>query len=312
MDELTLFGQRDRDDRPDWLANPRVLRWETAGFDGVEVLKAIVECPDHPSGEAALTEAVATAMVAGYTKPRDALARVADRHKTRINVQNSGRYPGRGRPDLLFVTREGVNRLVLDSAKPEAARLKDWLAEDVMPAIEDTGSYAVPTPLTEVDLLDQLEAEARRTMRAIAGWRQEKKRAELAEARADVAEGELRKMRAAGGLTLRVFRKTYFPDVKENEFLAHCYRKNYLIDQRPCDENGDRLRDDDNELVYGKQHRHPGHAGLRWLKLEGKGVHGGKRRADTRVRPHTETDFVDRLVQDGLPRYDQLQIGQAS
>lgn len=179
--DLDLFANAG-DERPAWLTNPRVLRWETAAFGDVEVLKAIVACPDRPSGETALTEAVATAQVAGYSKPHDALARIIGRQKATISIQSSGRY-SRGNPDRLFLTREGVNRLVLDSTKPEAGRLKDWLAEDVLTSIEDTGSYTASLSLTEVDLLDQLEAEVQRTMRAIAGWRQEKQRAELAEAR---------------------------------------------------------------------------------------------------------------------------------
>lgn len=307
VDELALFSE----ERPTWLINPRVLRWETADFGGVEVLKAIVACPDHPTGEVALTEGISTATVAGYSKTRDALAGISSRYKTTLSVQSSGRY-SRGNPERVFLTREGVNRLVLDSTKPEAARLKDWLAEDVLPAIEDTGTYTAPRSLIEVDLLDQLEAETQRTIQAINGWREERQRADLAEARAEVAEDTLRKMRAAGGLNLRTFRKTHFPDVGERVFLAHCYRKSYLIDQRPCWPDGERKRDSDGDLIYGPQHNHPGHAGLGWLKLEGTGEHGGKRRQETRVRPHTELGFVDRLVQDGLPRYDHPQIGGAA
>lgn len=203
----------------------------------------------------------------------------------------------------LFTRRTVLNVGMLLRESDVAKRVRSMLLD----VEEDT---AVATfDVTSLDGVAQLLEAAQRSL-TIA--RAERQRADNAEARAEVAEDELRKMRAAGGLILRTFRKTYFPDVGEKVFLAHLYRKDYLIDQRPCWDNGDRKRDSDGNLIYGKQHNHPGHAGLRWLKLEGTGEYGGKRRAETRVRPHTEVDFVERLVQDGLPRYDHPQIGGAA
>lgn len=207
-------------------------------------------------------------------------------------------------PRLGLFTRRALLNVGLLLRESEVAKQVRSLLLDV-----EADSSIAGFDVTTLDGVARLLEAAQRSL-TIA--RSERQRADLAEVRADAAEDELRRMRAAGGLNLRVFRKTYFPDVPEKQFMTHLYSKNYLIDQRPVDEHGDRLRDDDGELIYGRQHRHPGHAGLRWLKLEGTGTHGGKRRAETRVRPHTELDFVARLEQDGLPKYDHPQIGAAS
>jgi prophage antirepressor-like protein len=255
--ELDLFAAHAAatDDRPDWLANPRVLRWVTADFGGIEALKAIVACPDHPSGEAALSEAVATAMVAGYSKPRDALSRVADRHKTRINVQNSGRYAGRGRPDRLFVTREGVNRLVLDSTKPEAARLKDWLAEDVLTAIEDTGSYTVPTRTdAEVVTLDSLELAHKQLGAALAIARQKEAENQQLVARNAVlepmAEGYRHFLEADG--TVKWANACEHLGVAPNLFGAHLRSRKILVTDEYTV-----IRTDGPEKRQGERHNRP-------------------------------------------------------
>jgi hypothetical protein len=203
----------------------------------------------------------------------------------------------------LFTRRTVLNVGMLLRESDVAKRVRSMLLD------VEADSAVATFDVTSLDGVAQLLEAAQRSL---AMARAERQRADNAEARAEVAEDELRKMRAAGGLILRTFRKTYFPDVGEKVFLAHLYRKDYLIDQRPCWDNGDRKRDSDGNLIYGKQHNHPGHAGLRWLKLEGTGEYGGKRRAETRVRPHSELDFVERLVQDGFPRYDHPQIGAAS
>lgn len=57
-------------------------------------------------------------------------------------------------PRRLFVNREGANRIVLDSRSERARELKAWLADDVMPALEDTGRYEIPRQAPSLDVAD--------------------------------------------------------------------------------------------------------------------------------------------------------------
>ena len=48
------------------------------------------------------------------------------------------RFPNRG---ALFLTRAGVNLMLMASDKPKASEFREWLAGDVVNAIVDTGGY---------------------------------------------------------------------------------------------------------------------------------------------------------------------------
>lgn len=67
----------------------------------------------------------------------DALAAIPERHKSRFSLGLPGSAPW-------FVTKPGAYRLILRSRKPEAERFQDWLTDEVIPAIESTGSYGLP------------------------------------------------------------------------------------------------------------------------------------------------------------------------
>lgn len=47
-------------------------------------------------------------------------------------------FPNRG---LIFLTRAGRNHVLMASTKPEAKEFREWLAGEVVVAIEDTGGY---------------------------------------------------------------------------------------------------------------------------------------------------------------------------
>lgn len=80
-------------------------------------------------------------------------------------------------PRRLFINREGAYRIVLDSRSLSARELKAWLADDVMPSIEDTGSYVAPASDATILNLDDLGALEKLNVafgRAIAAAKQER------------------------------------------------------------------------------------------------------------------------------------------
>jgi len=63
----------------------------------------------------------------------------------RVMIQALGLCQPKGhRPittQAIFLTRKGVNLVLMYSGKPIAQETRQWLAGDVMPAIADTGGY---------------------------------------------------------------------------------------------------------------------------------------------------------------------------
>jgi hypothetical protein len=129
-------------------------------------------------------------------------------------------------------------------------------------------------------------------------------RADRAEARANVAEGKFKAIEAGDGLTLTAFHKKYFSEVTERTFFEHLYSRGYLIDQR-----GKGSQREDGSFRDGAEHRHPTFKGKPFFYLHGSGVHGNRRRENTRVRPgDPELLLKAALVKDGL-RGNQHTVG---
>jgi hypothetical protein len=125
---------------------------------------------------------------------------------------------------------------------------------------------------------------------------EEADRADKAEFRAEVAEGKFQAIEAGDGLTLTAFHKKYFSEVTERTFFEHLYSRGYLIDQR-----GKGSERDDGTFRDGPEHRHPTFKGKPFFYLHGSGVHGKKRRENTRVRPgNPELLLKAALTKDGL------------
>lgn len=188
-----------------------------------------------------------------------------------------------GRPPKA-VTEGGLYRLVMRSDVAMAEPFQDWVTDEVLPAIRRTGRYEVgrARELSRRDLAQMVIAEA--------------DRADQAEHRAELAEGTVREIEGANGLTFRMFHKKYFSDVREREFFEHLYAKGYLIDQR-----GKGSVRPDGSVRDGSEHRHPGFKGKPFLYLHFVGVHGERRRESARVRPgQPELDFKAALVREGL------------
>jgi prophage antirepressor-like protein len=171
----------------DEVLTPTSDQWSIRKFDGMtSVLEAVL------SGTQWL-EVAGLCRVMNHSNPSKAVQDlVLPEHVRKLNTSTAyfpdhGHVNGRGNPIKLFVSREGANRLLLDSRISGAQRIKAWLADEVLPSIADTGTYTAPRPLGEVDLLDELEAANSRAGRALAGWRAGQERARVAEARADAA-----------------------------------------------------------------------------------------------------------------------------
>lgn len=56
--------------------------------------------------------------------------------KSNMMIDHDSRFPNRG---LVFLTRAGVHQLLMASTKPAAKEFREWLAGEVVVAIEDTG-----------------------------------------------------------------------------------------------------------------------------------------------------------------------------
>ncbi|TMS00112.1 DNA replication protein DnaD [Nonomuraea basaltis] len=125
---------------------------------------------------------------------------------------------------------------------------------------------------------------------------EEADRADKAVYRAEIAEGKFQAIEAGDGLTLTAFHKKYFSEVTERTFFEHLYSRGYLIDQR-----GKGSERDDGTFRNGPEHRHPTFKGKPFFYLHGSGVHGKKRRENTRVRPgDPELLLKAALSKDGL------------
>jgi prophage antirepressor-like protein len=162
---------------------PAADQWSIREFDGSPILVATID------GEG-WSEVVGLCRLMDHTNPSKAVQDlVPPEHARKLNTStayfpSAGYGNGRGNPIKWFVSREGANRLLLDSRVPGARRLKAWLADDVLPSIEDTGSYgALGTVLFDPNDLDSLERLTQAATAAIAMVRQERVRAEVAEAK---------------------------------------------------------------------------------------------------------------------------------
>ncbi|MEV4247021.1 hypothetical protein AB0J63_26855 [Streptosporangium canum] len=179
------------------------------------------------------------------------------------------------------------------------------IAKEVRTALLDAGERetgqavapALPEPSRKELAQYWYEAEQRAEVEAA--------RAVKAESRARAIEGKFREFEGGDGITLTKFHKKHFSEVGERTFFEHLYSRHYLIDQRSKgSEREDGTRRD------GPEHAHPGAKGKQFLYLHEGGVHGGRRRHRTYVRPgDPELLFKAALVRDGL-RGNQHVVGQ--
>lgn len=188
--------------------------------------------------------------------------------------------------EFTAVNESGMYALVFQSNKPEAKRFRRWVTNDVLPQIRKTGRYGT-VEMSREELLSRAFVEATKAI-------------EEFKAKAESGERFKREIEAGDGLTLREFHKKYFSEITETEFMEHLYNRAYLINQlgkgsrRTSGPKAGTRRD-------GSQHRHPTYKGKEFFYLHCAGIHGGKRRETTRVRPgEWEIALRDKLSIEGL------------
>lgn len=194
--------------------------------------------------------------------------------------------PG-GSQKMTVIYEDGIWELIFLSRKPEAKAIKKRVKE-VLRTIRETGQFQAE-PMDELALAER-NVELIKEKRALAH------RAAAAELKAAEGASFRTAIEAGDGLRPRDFHKKYFSDVPDRAFFNHLYAKGYLIDQRGKGGYGP-----DGKLRNGPDHGRPAFKGKHYFYLHNGGVHGGKRRENTRVRPgQVELEFKARLIADGL------------
>ncbi|MFD6551279.1 BRO family protein [Streptomyces sp. NPDC058398] len=94
--------------------------------------------------------------VLGLANGRDAVGRLPERMKSSVAISDG--TPGN--PNKTVIRESGVYRLIMRSNLPAAERFQDWLAEEVIPSIRQTGSYSIEpaTPALPQDYEEALVA----------------------------------------------------------------------------------------------------------------------------------------------------------
>lgn len=144
-----------------------------------------------------------------------------------------------------------------------------------------------------IEAEDRADAEAQRAEAAEAVAAEQADRLAIAAPKAAVLDA----IEAGTGMTLKSYRKSYFPDIPEREFFTHLYRRGFLIDQR-----GTGAWDARRQRYYdGPQHGHPAALANPYLYLHSVLDRFDVRRFHARVRPgQPEVKLRDLLVRQGL------------
>lgn len=85
------------------------------------------------------------AKILGYRDAANAVRTLRDQHKGTQPVSTP-----RGLQDLTVISRSGLFRLALRSDRAEADSFQDWVTDEVLPAISDTGAYVAPAQRGEM------------------------------------------------------------------------------------------------------------------------------------------------------------------
>ncbi|QDF20268.1 hypothetical protein SEA_BRAN_33 [Corynebacterium phage Bran] len=173
-----------------------------------------------------------------------------------------------------------------DPRKHEIAAAQTYFAVRTREAETAPQRFEIPTTYAGA-----LRAAAEQAERAEI----EAARAAKAERRADALNDFKRGIEGSDGITPTDFGKKYFSDVPAKKFQEHLYKRGWQIDQRGARVNHE------GKPRPGFDHGKPTAKGRPYIYNHDKGVHGGKRRFNPRIRPQMELEFRDRLAAEGLP-----------
>lgn len=83
----------------------------------------------------------------GYKNPSEAIAdNVSPKNSRALDLGKRGRKP-------IFISEAGVYELIMRSHLPTAAAFQNWVYEQVLPSIRQTGTYTGQMPLAELGTL---------------------------------------------------------------------------------------------------------------------------------------------------------------
>lgn len=94
----------------------------------------------------------------GYVNPRDALAKHVDPQDKRVSPVAT---PG-GLQNITLINKSGLYSLILDSQLPKAKEFRHWVTSEVLPQVDEMGSYSLPNvseasnSLSEMELLEKI------------------------------------------------------------------------------------------------------------------------------------------------------------
>lgn len=128
-------------------------------FDGQAVRVITID------GEPWFVAADVTALLGYAGGSRNAIASLPERMRSSVALANG--TPGN--PNRAVLNEAGVNRLIMRSTLPDAERIQDWLAEEVLPSIRKTGQYGTAPALTGPELLARAVIEAQQMIEVLGG-----------------------------------------------------------------------------------------------------------------------------------------------
>lgn len=161
------------------------------------------------------------------------LQRVGERHKGVTKFPTPS-----GDQDMFYVDEAGFYKLAMRSNKPDAERVQDWIAEEVLPAIRKHGGYLTAEKIEEVllnpDTIIRLATDLKSEREKVR--RLEEKRKEdapkvlfadsVAASHTNILIGELAKILKQNGL-----------DIGQNRLFEWLRQRGYLINRRGTDYN---------------------------------------------------------------------------
>ena len=95
---------------------------------------------------------------------RDAVSKLKDSQKKLMSIQLDGWSQAR---NVTIINEIGLYKLIMRSNKPNAEKFQDWIAEEVLPSIRKTGSYSVPQPQSDIEILARVILISNKTIKQL-------------------------------------------------------------------------------------------------------------------------------------------------